>query len=342
MRFRFIAPACLWMAVEFASQRAWAQDDFYRGKQFHLVVSTDAGGAYDTYARLVSQFLKEHIPGNPTIIVQNMPGAGGLKAANYIATTAPRDGTVIAATHAGILTAQLTSPGAAIFDATRLSWIGSVTTDPFVGYVWHTAPIKTLADLRTTEVVMGGVSVGAASTDYGILARELFGLKLKIVNGYKSSNDVKLAMERGEVQGAFANGWSSIRNAEPDWIRDGKIRIIVQHGFKPLPELPDVPLFISLAQTDADRQALVFMLARQEAAKPYFAPPDIPAERLTILRRAFDATVRDPRFLALAAKASVTVEGPMTGEDLAALVTKVSKTPPDVIARVNSMLAERK
>jgi tripartite-type tricarboxylate transporter receptor subunit TctC len=339
---RLIALVCLCVAAGLASPHAWAQDKFYQGKQLRLVVSTDAGGAYDTYARLVSQILKENIPGNPTIIVQNMPGASGLKAANYIATTAPRDGTVIAATHAGILTAQLTSPGTAAFDATRLSWIGSITTDPFVGYVWHTAPVKTLADMRTTEVVMGGVSVGAASTDYAILARDMFGLKLKIVNGYKSSNDVKLAMERGEVQGAFANGWSSLRNAEPEWIRDGKVRIIVQHGLKPLPELPDVPLFISLAQTDSDRQALVFMLARQEAAKPYFGPPDIPPERLAILRRAFDATVHDPRFLELAARARVTVDGPMSGEELAALVAKVSKTPPDVIAHIDGMLAEKK
>jgi tripartite-type tricarboxylate transporter receptor subunit TctC len=342
VRFRFVGLACIWLAAGFASAAAWAQDDFYKGKQLRLVVSTDAGGAYDTYARLASQILKEYIPGNPTIIVQNMPGAGGLKAANYIATTAPRDGTVIAATHAGILTAGLTSPAAAIFDAARLSWIGSITTDPFVGYVWHTTPIKTLADMRTTEVVMGGVAVGTASTDYGIVARDLFGLKLKLVNGYKSSNDVKLAMERGEVQGAFANGWSSLRNAAPDWIRDGKIRIVVQHGFKPLPDLPDIPLFTSLARTDADREALVFMLARQEAAKPYFGPPDLPVERLAILRRAFDATMHDPRFLALAAKASVTVDGPMTGEELAALVVKVSKTSPDVVALINSMLAEKK
>ncbi len=202
MRFRFFGLACLWLAAGFASVAAWAQDDFYKGKQIRLLVSTDAGGAYDTYARLAALILREHIPGNPTIIVQNMPGAGGLKAANYIATTAPRDGTVIAATHAGILTAGLTAPATAIFEPARLSWIGSITTDPFVGYVWHTTPIKTLADMRTTEVVMGGVAVGTASTDYGILARDMFGLKLKIVNGYKSSNDVKLAMERGEVQGA--------------------------------------------------------------------------------------------------------------------------------------------
>jgi tripartite-type tricarboxylate transporter receptor subunit TctC len=342
LRFRLVVLSSLWIATALTGHCAWAQDNFYKGKQLTLVVSSDAGGAYDTYARVVSTILRDYIPGNPTIIVQYMPGASGLKTANYIATTAPRDGTVIAATHAGVVTAQLTSPGAASFEATRLSWIGSVTTDPFVGYVWHTSPVRTLADLRTTEAVMGGVSVGAAGTDYAILARDLFGLKIKLVNGYKSSNDVKLAMERGEVQGTFANSWSSIRNAAPEWIRDGKIRIIVQHGFKPLPELPDVPLFISLAQTDADRQALIFMLARQQAAKPYFAPPDIPAERLAILRRAFDATVHDPRFLALAGKADLTVEGPMTGEELAALVVNVSKTSPDVVTRIDGMLAENK
>ena len=340
--FRQLALGFVLTAAGLQGPCAWAQGDFYKGKQIRLVVSTDPGGAYDTYARLLVPVLREHIPGNPTIVVQNMPGASGLKTANFIATTAPRDGLTIAGTHASILTAQLTSPGAATFEAARLSWIGSITTDPFVGYVWHTAPIRTLEDARTTEVIMGGISVGSSSTDYAILARDMFGMKFKIVNGYKSSTEVKLAMERGEVQGAFANGWSSIRNEKPEWLRDKIVRIIVQHGFRPLPDLPDVPLFIDLAKTEADRQALVFMLARQEAAKPYFAPPDIPAERLAILRRAFDASVHDPKLLALAAKAAVTVEGPMTGEELAALVAKVSMTPPEVIARINRMLAEKK
>lgn len=316
--------------------------DFYKGKQIRLVVSTDAGGAYDTYARLMAQVLKDHIPGNPAIVVQNMPGASGLKTANYMHASAPRDGTVIASTHASILTTQLTSPGAATFEATKLSWIGSITTDPFIGYVWHTVPIRSLDDARTTQVIMGGVSVGSSSVDYAILARDMFGLKFKVVTGYKASNDVKLAMERGEVQGTFANGWSSIKAAEPQWLRDGKIRIIVQHGFRKLAELPDVPLFIDLAQNEADRQALIFVLARQEAAKPYFAPPDIPPERLAILRRAFDATVRDPKFAALATKANVALEGPMTGEEVAALIMKVSQTPPAVIERVTRMLADKK
>ena len=320
-----------------------AQDfNFYNRKQIRLIVSTDAGGAYDTYARIMAQVLKDHIPGNPSIVIQNMPGASGLKTANYMYTTAPRDGTVIASTHASVLTTQLTSPGAATFESTRLSWIGSVTTDPFIGYVWHTVPIQTLDDTRRTEVIMGGVSVGASSVDYAIMARDMFGLKFKIVTGYKASNDVKLAMERGEVQGTFANGWSSIKTAEPEWLRDKKIRIIVQHGLRKLPELPDVPLFIDLAQNEADRQALVFMLARQEVAKPYFAPPDVPPERLAILRRAFDATVRDPKFMALAAKANVALEGPMTGDEVATLVAKVAQTPPAVIQRVTRMLTDKK
>ncbi len=332
----------LWAGVQASAASADDPADFYKGRQIRLVVSTDVGGAYDTYARLMAQVLKDHIPGHPTIVVQNMPGASGLKTANYMATTAPRDGSVIAGTHASILTAQLTSPAAATFDANQFSWIGSVTTDPYIGYVWHTAPIRTLEDTRSTEVVMGGVSVGSAGVDYAILARDMFGLKLKIVTGYKASNDVKLAMERGEVQGTFANGWSSIKTAEPEWIRDKKIRIIVQHGFKPLPDLPDVPLFIDFAKTEPDRQALVFMLARQEAAKPYFAPPRIPPARLAILRRAFDATVRDPKFAALAEKARVALESPMNGDELAALVAKVSQTPAPVVQSVNRMLMDKR
>jgi tripartite-type tricarboxylate transporter receptor subunit TctC len=326
-------------------QAAGAADDgadFYKGKQIRIVVSSDAGGAYDTYARLAAQVLKDHIPGNPAIIVQNMPGASGVKTANYMATQTPRDGTVIAATHSSIITAALTAPGSASFDATKLSWIGSATSDPYLGYVWHKSRIMTLADARTTEVIMGGVSVGSAGVDLAILAKEMFGLKIKIVTGYKSSNVIKLAMERGEVDGTFANAWSSLQGADPEWLTDGKVRIIVQHGFRKHPALPDVPSIFSFAKTESDTQALVFMLARQEAAKPYFAPPEIPPARLAILRRAFDAMVRDPKFSALAQKAGVTAEGPMTGDELAALVGKVAQTPPEVIARVNRMLADKK
>jgi tripartite-type tricarboxylate transporter receptor subunit TctC len=317
-------------------------DTFYRGKQIRLVVSTDVGGAYDTYARIMAPVLREHIPGNPVIIVQNMPGAGGLKAANYMAQQAPRDGTMIASTHAAILTLQYTSPGATNFDAGKFSWIGSITNDPFIGYVWHTSPIRTLEDTKTIASVMGGVETGSASTDYAIMARDMFGLKFRIVSGYKNSPDVKLAMERGEVDGTFANGWSSVATDRPEWIRDKKIRIIVQHGFRRHPDLPEVPLFSELARSEAERQAIVFMMARQEAAKPYFAPPDLPKERLALLRRAFDDTVRDPKFTALASKAGLALDGPMTGDEVAALVGKVAQTPSAVVQSINRMLSEKK
>ena len=321
-----------------------APDDalFYAGRQIRLIVSSEAGGAYDTYARLVAQLLRDHIPGHPRIIVQNMPGASALKAANYIAMLAPRDGTVIAGTHSSIITAALTSPGAAAFDANSFSWIGSATSDPYLGYVWYRSPIVRLEDARTAEVVMGGTSVGSAGVDLAVMAREMFGLKLKVITGYKSSNDVKLAMERGEVDGTFANAWSSIRGAEPEWLKDGKVRFIVQHGFRKHPALPDIPSIFEFARNEADTQALVFMLARQEAAKPYFAPPEIPPARLAILRRAFDEMVRDPKFAALAQRAGLTADDPMTGDELAALVAKVARTPAAVIARVNRMLAEKK
>jgi tripartite-type tricarboxylate transporter receptor subunit TctC len=333
------AAACLAAssAALLAAAPAAAVDSFYAGKQIRLIVSTEAGGAYDTYARLLAQVLRDHIPGNPAIIVQNMPGAGGLKAANYIYNSAPRDGTVIAGTHSSIPTGPLTAPAAALYDVNRLSWIGSITSDPYVGYVWHTAPIQRLEDARTTEVVMGGMAVGTAGTDLSILAKEMFGLKFKIITGYKASTDVKLALEKGEVQGTFANGWSSLKT-DPELLTEHKVRIIVQHGFTKRPDLPDVPSIFELAKTDADRQALTFMLARQEAAKPYFGPPDIPPERLALLRQAFDATVRDPKFVELTTRAGVTLDGPMTGAELAALAARLAQTPRVVVERVDHML----
>jgi hypothetical protein len=334
--FSVVAALCM-VAKPLAAETV---EQFYRGKQIRLIVSTDAGGAYDTYARLLAQVMKDHIPGNPSIIVQNMPGASGLKAANYIYNAAPRDGTVIAGTYSSVPTGPLTSPTAALYDIKKLSWIGSITDDPYIGYVWHTAPIKSLEDAKTTEVIMGGVSVGTAGVDLAILAKGMFGLKFKIVTGYKSSTDVKLAMERGEVQGTFANAWSSIKTADPELLTEKKILIIVQHGFKKHPELPGVPLIFDLAKTEADRQALTFMLARQQAAKPYFGPPEIPADHLDALRRGFDATIHDARFVAMANRVGITLDQPMTGDELASLAIKVSQTPTSVIERVNRMLSD--
>jgi tripartite-type tricarboxylate transporter receptor subunit TctC len=326
----------------FAAATAWARGadgDFYEGKQIQLICSSEPGAVYDVYARLLAKYMPNYIPGQPTMIVQNMPGAGGLKATNYIANIAPRDGTVFVGTISGIPTSALMTPELAKFDVNNLSWIGSITKDPFIGYVWHTAPIQTLEDAKKIPVTMGATTAGTGGVDMVILADAFFGFKFKLVAGYKDTLEVKLAMEKGEIDGTFANGWGDLKTLNYDWIRDGKVRIIVQHGFEKHPELPDVPLFMDQAKTEADRQALVLMLSRQEASKPFFGPPGLPPARLAILRHAFDAAIRDPGFVQDAATAHLAVEGPMNGDQLAAMVAQVSATPLSVVERVKSTLA---
>ena len=316
-----------------------AAEDFYKGKQITLISTADAGSVYVTYARLLAQHMPDHIPGRPTMIVQMMPGASGLTGAGFIYNAAPRDGTVLAGVNANIPMAPLLSRDAAKFDVNKYSWIGNISRDPFVGFVWHTTPIQTLDDAKTTEVVLGGQALGAASVDMPVLAKELLGLKVRIVTGYKSSAETKLALEKGEIQGVFGNLWTSLKTEKPDWLADRKIRIVTQFGFSKHPDLADVPLFMDLAKTVEDRQLLELLLARQEFAKPYVAPPEVPAERVAILRRAFDATLKDPRFLAAAEKMNLPIDRPMTGEELAATTEHISQTPPAVLKRLEDIFA---
>ncbi|HWG04588.1 MAG TPA: tripartite tricarboxylate transporter substrate-binding protein [Beijerinckiaceae bacterium] len=316
------------------SARAADGDEFYKGKQITLVVGAGAGGAADIYARAFAPYFSTHIPGNPKIVIENMAGVGGVRVANYIFKSAPTDGTVIATSLSNVATAPLLTPEGANYDISQISWIGNLTKDSFVGYVWHSAPIQTLEQTRTKEVIMGASAVGAAGADVAILARELFGFKLKLVLGYPDSVSVKLAMEKGEVDGTFGNAWADLKNGHQDWLRDGTVRIIVQHGLERLHDLPDVPCLIEFAKTPDDRAAVELFAARQEYSKPYFAPPGVPAERLAVLRRAFDATVRDPAFVQTAEQAHLELNDPLSGEELAARVNEVAKTSPAVVQRV--------
>ncbi|HWG05590.1 MAG TPA: tripartite tricarboxylate transporter substrate-binding protein, partial [Beijerinckiaceae bacterium] len=312
------------------------------GKQITLLVGGGPGGGYDVYARTFAPFYGNHIPGNPRITVENMVGASGLRVANYIANAAAKDGTVIAISLSSVPTAPLLSPEGVNFDVRKMSWIGSITKDSFVGYVWHTSQIQTLDDLKTKEVVMGADAVGAEGADMAILAKELFGLKIKLVLGYPDSMSVKLAMEKGEVEGTFANSWVDLKTGKADWLRDHQIRVIVQHGLERHRDLPDVPLLIDLAKTPDDRAAVELLAVRQEYNKPFFAPPGLQPERLAILRRAFDAAVGDPAFLQAADKAKLDIYEPMRGEDLAAKVAEVAKTAPIVVQRITQMFAKYK
>jgi tripartite-type tricarboxylate transporter receptor subunit TctC len=334
------AVAVFVLFVATAAQAVEPASDFYKGKQIRLISHAPPGGGYDAYARVMARHLPDHIPGRPTVVVENMPGANGLTATNYVYNAAPRDGTVIGSVSASIPTAKLLRAEGANFDVNKFSWLGNITRETFVGFVWHTAPAQTLEEAKTKEVVMGGVAVGAASVDYTILAKELFGYPFKLVTGYPGANEVKLAIEKGELQGTFATAYSDIRSTRAAWLKDNLIRIIVQHGFQKNPKLPGVPLFMDLAKTEADRQAVALLVSRQDLSKPYFAPPEVPADRLALLRRGFDDTMKDPAFLAETDKMGLEVDGPMSGEELAKVVASLSDTPSAVVDRVEGLLAK--
>ena len=322
------------------AQAADSVADFYKGKQMTMIVGSTTGGIYDIYGRLLARYIGDHIPGKPTVVVENRNGASGLTAANHVANVSVRDGSVFAISLSGIPTAPLMSPDQAKFDATKLSWIGSITKDPYIGYVWHTSPAQSYEEMKKIEIFVGSNSVGAAGIDMAILSNAMFGTKMKIITGYPGSAETKVALEKGEIHGTFANSWGDLKAQRMDWITSKTVNIVIQHGFSRHKDLPDVPLIMDQAKNEPDRQVLVYMLARQEFSKPFFAPPDVPADRLNALRRAFDATMKDPRFLADVAKAHLVVDEPLTGEELAALVAKVSATPQDVVKRVEKLLAD--
>ena len=323
-----------------APARAQDAADFFRGKTIRIVVGIGVGSGYDINARVLAHYLPAHIPGNPSVIVQNQPGAGSLTMTNALYNNGPFDGTFIGATFNGLPTAPLLQPNGVRFDPNKLIWLGSTNRETQITYVWHTAPVQTLADLFTTELIVGAQAPGSTQYDFPILLNHLFGTRFKVVTGYESTPKIHLAMESGEVQGNGASNWSTLKALNASWIEEKKVRIIAQWALAKSAELPDVPLVLELAKTPADRQALELALARLEFGRPFFLPPNVPADRVTALRRAFDATLKDPAFLAEAEKSKIEID-PLTGEQVADLVAKVLRTPADTAARVRQALESK-
>jgi tripartite-type tricarboxylate transporter receptor subunit TctC len=314
--------------------------DFFRGKTLRIVVGIGVGSGFDINARVLAHYLPAHIPGNPSVIVQNQPGAGGLAMTNALYNTGPFDGTVMGASFSGTPLIPLLQPGGARFDALKLNWLGSTNRETQVTYVWHTAPVQKLADLLTTQLIVGAQAPGSTQYDFPIMLNHLFGTKFKIVTGYESTPKIHLAMESGEVQGNGASNWSTLKAIASPWLAEKKVKVIAQWGFKPHPELPDVPLIFELAKTESDRQALTLEVARVENGRPFFLPPNVPPGRVEALRRAFDATLKDPGFLEDEAKAKLDVD-PMTGEQVAALMDQLYHTPADTVARVRDAMENK-
>lgn len=312
--------------------------DFYKGKTISLLIGTSAGNDYDFRGRLVARYLGKYIPGQPTIVPRNMPGAGGIAAANYLANIAPRDGTTLHMIMSNMMSAQAMGIKGIEYDTRKFAWIGNTTSSPNVMATWHTSGVKTVADAKARSVNVGAPT-GTAGVLYGEIMNALVGTKLKLVTGYPGGNEVNLAMERGEVDGRASYSWASWKANQPEWIADRKINILMQVGLKRAPDLPDVPLLTELVDTPEDRQVMTFLSADTAIARAVVTSPGVPAERLEALRRAFDAMVKDPQFLADAEKQKIDIS-PTTGEDAQKIADSIVDTPAPVLARARTLLGD--
>jgi tripartite-type tricarboxylate transporter receptor subunit TctC len=311
--------------------------DFYRGKSIGMVIATAPGGDYDLRARLVARHIGRHIPGNPTVVPRNMPGGVGIQAANYMANVAPKDGTTIHAIMQNMSTHQALGGTGVEYDTRKFFWIGNTTDTPNVINSWHTTDIRTIQDVMTRELVVGAPGQATNSVYYPKALNDLVGTKFRIVSGYPGGNDVNLAMERGEVGGRGSNSWASWKATKPDWLRDKKIFMLVQIALKRDPELADVPTMIELAKTDEDKAVMTFLSADVPIARAYVTTPGVPAERVQALRRAFDATMKDPQLLAEAAKLNMDLR-PSTGEEAQRYSDLIANAPAAVLARAKTIL----
>jgi tripartite-type tricarboxylate transporter receptor subunit TctC len=315
---------------------ATAQDHYYTGKQVKLHVGSAPGGGYDILARVLAAHIGRHLPGNPTVIVQNAPGAASRTLATWIYTAAPKDGTVFASVFSSIPTDQLFDPNTVKFDPRKFTWLGSASRDAAVGIVWHTAAVQTLEGVKTKQMVVG--SSGGITFDFPTVCREILGLKFNVIAGYKGTNEIGLAMERGEVDGNAGLIWASVKAQNQQWLREGKLKVFVQYGRERDPELKDVPLIYDMVTDPLDRQALNLAFARVDFSRPYIAPPDMPKERAAMLRQGFEATIKDKTFVAEANKRKLDITL-VPGAEMERIIASLYDTPEQTILRVRNILS---
>ena len=322
-------------ALLLAPGPAVAQESF-AGRTVTIAVGFGPGGGYDLYARLLARHLGRHLPGQPTVIVSNMPGAASVRAANYIANVAPKDGTALGMVAQSIAEEQLLGTAGVSYDVAKLGWIGRIAANIEVAYVWHAAPVKLLDDLRTTEATFAGT--GPSSSIYPRLLNAIAGMKWKVVAGYNTTSAAHLAMERREVDGAVSS-LNTLRTTQRDWLDKGLIRILVAFATGRSPELTNIPAVVELARTSEDRDVLAFYANSGAVGRALIAPPGLPAERVALLRRAFDATMRDAAFRAEIATMRLDFE-PMAGAELQALVEASTRVSGTVLARAKAARGE--
>ncbi len=328
--------AALAAAIGAAPARAQSAAEPFAGKTVTLIIGFGIGGGYDLWGRTLGRHIAKHLPGKPTVVPQNMPGAGSYVAASHIYAAAPKDGTVFGIIARDAALGPLSNAPGARFDATKLSWLGSPTREHNACIANSSAKVKTANDLRNNDLILGDTGLGTGTRSYPKVLNDLLGYRFKLVSGFRSSVDVFLAMERGEVEG-ICESLDSINQRKPDWIPNKVVNVLLQAGAESRPELKGVPNVLTLARNDEERQLLEFLYAGQDIGRPFVAPPDMPPDRLKMLRDAFDATMKDPEFVADVQRSKLDLE-PVDGERLAALIAKLYATPKPIIERVSNLI----
>jgi tripartite-type tricarboxylate transporter receptor subunit TctC len=316
-----------------AAANAVAQTDegFYKNKTVHLVLSTGVGGGYAAYGRLMARYMEGHLPGKPNILVESMPGAGGLRAANFLTHQAPKDGTTIAIVHSAVPFAPLLGNKGAQFDATKITYLGSIDHSSGMCISWAASPIHSWDDLLHKEFLVGSSGAGSAMEVYPAILNKLFGTHIKVIAGYEGGSDIYLAMERGEVHGRCGSMVTAIKVTRPDWIPQKKFTVPIVIAPEPHPEFPDAPVIMSFVKDDRQRAVFELLFATQESDRPVLAPPGLPEPRVKELRKAFIDTMQDPGFRAEADKQLLTIDW-VSGEKLQATIDHVYGLPPEIVA----------
>ena len=328
-------PLALFAALALGST-AVAQAPSLAGKNVTMLIGFGPGGGYDAWGRVVARHVGRHLPGTPNVVPQNMPGGGSFNAANHIYTVAPKDGTVLGIIARDAALGPLTGAAGARFDPLKISWIGTPTTETNVCIATDRAKVKTVKDLYEHELIIGNTGVGTGTYSYPKALNGLLGTKFKLISGFPSSTDVFLAMERSEVDG-ICESLDSVIGKRPDWIATKKVNVLFQGGAEPNPELKEVPFVVDLARNAGEKQAIEFLYAGQGIGRPFVAPPDLPADRLKMLRDAFNATMQDAEFIADVKKQKLDL-APEDGEHLAALIKRIYATPKPIVAKIGELI----
>lgn len=313
---------------------------FYAGRQVTLIVGSDPGGGYDAQGRLMARHMGRFLPGGPTFIVQNMPGAGSLQAANHLFNVAAKDGSVIALLQRGVLSSRFTNPAGARFDLAKFAWLGNMSTEAGVVLAWHASPFHTIQDVMKQEMLVGGTGATIDTETTPRLLNALIGTKFKVITGYRGTPDTTLAMERGELQGMGDWSWSNVKTRRPDYLRDNKVRVLLQVGIEKIPDLPNVPMASDFVRNEDDRKVLELFLAQKAAARPVAAPPQLPPARVQALREAFAKMIEDTAFRNDAASQKLDID-PTSAAEIDKVIHLFSTTSDSIGRRLRDSIEPR-